>query len=709
MTCVFLLVIFLQAGIAHAAATLLVTLTQSETLEEAIKAAPGYSSDGSITALKITTDAGAEITETDWIYLKSLSALQSLDLSGAVCQDNEIPEEAMEGNTSLQTIVFPNGLETIEDSAFEGCTGLKDGITIPETVTLIGESAFENAGAPSEAGRIVFAGTPEISVIDEYAFAQSTFNGTLDLPDSLTAIGEYAFYNCNFLTGLNLPRGGSLKTISAYAFAGCYRIQTNVIIPASVLTIEQSAFENFSGNSMQIYSLQFATGSLLNSIADNAFLACSLGGTVTFPDSLSSIGASAFAHNYNITEITFPDNGGLSIGDSAFEYNVKLRAFDFQSTYQSVGQNAFAYCALDLSEDTPEGKMVREYDNGITTIAPNQRPYFIAKAPSPFSVAVNDLSNIDTRLKPTLETMYGNPIMDILTDTWMNQQVDWLTIISRCQATITKDGQSATINAIGVYDVSYSVPSYIYGTANPDSTVVTVTEASAVPSATVTPEPTQKPTQAPTAEPTQAPTAEPTQTALPTESESISAQPSESAETSTTVKPTEKPTQTPTVTPTQNSSLKPLVSESPSVQPQVSAIATQTPIQTSQAPESSSSQSPPNTQVTQDQSSTSAGSTVIYQTNLLKPGPMPELTESGTAQGQSQTASSSVTDTDDSQTTASAQITPSGTASVDVQGTNAQGNSADNGILWWILLAVAVIIVCLVLVNRYRKRHDGRG
>ena len=120
-------------------------------------------------------------------------------------------------NTTLQSILLPLSITSIDEFAFYYCTGLKT-VTIPQLVTTIGNSAFSGC-----------AGLTTVN---------------FSMPSSLTIISQYAFRNCTGLISVILP--DKLTTISVYSFEGCTGL-TSVTIPESVTKIEAVAFVSCSG------------------------------------------------------------------------------------------------------------------------------------------------------------------------------------------------------------------------------------------------------------------------------------------------------------------------------------------------------------------------------------------------------------------------------------------------------------------------------
>ena len=168
-----------------------------------------------------------------------------------------IGESAFGDCFNLSSIVLPNSITSIGGSAFRGCLKLTS-VTIPNRVTSIGNWVFRHCGLTS----VVIPDS--VTTIGESAFADCFDLSSIVLPNSITSIGEYAFYNCHLLMSVTIP--DSITSISRSAFGGCGF--TNVVIPDSVTSIGKTAFEccNF------LTSISIPVS--ITSIGDEAFQCC---------------------------------------------------------------------------------------------------------------------------------------------------------------------------------------------------------------------------------------------------------------------------------------------------------------------------------------------------------------------------------------------------------------------------------------------------
>ena len=228
--------------------------------------------------------------------------------------------------------------------------------TVPDSVRVIGANAFAYVHG---------VGTVDLNnveVIEEYAFASfgnmrysvgstisslSIVSMTGDVTgfENVRVIGDYAFAQ-SFIA--SLPVSDKTTTIGSYAFTVTPRLGGAITLPASLTSIGDGAFERNGYATASAGSVSYYVSAYAYSSGRYAGIR-----SVTFGDSLSSVGEGAFAYCYNLTNIGF---GGLdSIAPSMFEGCVQLTRVVIPETIGSIGENAFAECASLTSVTLPEG------------------------------------------------------------------------------------------------------------------------------------------------------------------------------------------------------------------------------------------------------------------------------------------------------------------------------------------------------------------
>ena len=202
-------------------------------------------------------------------------------------------------------------------------------LVIPNSVTSIGDKAFYWCTSLTS---VVIPDS--VTSIGDSAFDCCTSLTSVVIGDSVTSIGDLAFYNCNSLTSVVI--GDSVTHIGDSAFDSCTSL-TSVIIGNSVTSIGIRAFSNCTSlTSVEI------SGSVM-SIGDYAFYYCRSLTSVVIPDSVTSIGDWAF---YNCTSLTSVEIGNsvTSIGNYAFCYCTSLTSVVIPDSVTSIGNYAFYNC-----------------------------------------------------------------------------------------------------------------------------------------------------------------------------------------------------------------------------------------------------------------------------------------------------------------------------------------------------------------------------
>ncbi len=259
--------------------------------------------------------------------------------------------------TNLTSITIPNSITSIGNNAFYRCTSLSS-ITIPNSVTSIGNNAFYSCTSLSS-----MTIPNSVTSIDRYAFfgisniiyngnatgnpwGASCINGfysdslyysdssktdlrsahknihNVIIPNSVTNIGNYAFYYCTNLSSITIPN--TVTNIENYAFMATSLTKTNYT--GTIAQWCNIDFGNLYAN--PIYSSQ------------NLYLNNQLVTNLVIPNIVDTIKQYAFSNDTCITSTTIP-NSVKSIGNQVFYYCTKLNSIFFQRANTVISNNAF--------------------------------------------------------------------------------------------------------------------------------------------------------------------------------------------------------------------------------------------------------------------------------------------------------------------------------------------------------------------------------
>ena len=258
--------------------------------------------------------------------MKKLLLLLTLCLCSIAvwAQNYDFSAVAPSGQTLFYKIDGSNAIVTYPAYYSDATLKPTGDVVIPETVT--------DAGTAS---------TYTVTAIGEYAFYNDSLLTSIAFPTTVTKIEEQAFCYCTGLTNLTLQ--STMTLVGGSAFEGCTGLTSLVYYPANC-TVGTSINPAFTGCS-NLSNITF--GEEVTAIPDNIFANCSGITSITIPNRITSIGYGAFKNCTGLTSITIPDSVTY-IGNYAFQGCSNLTSLNYNAincTYLGhTNQPAFYQC-----------------------------------------------------------------------------------------------------------------------------------------------------------------------------------------------------------------------------------------------------------------------------------------------------------------------------------------------------------------------------
>ena len=347
----------------------------------------------------------SSVTSIGSLAFAGCDALSSITIPSSV---TSIGDAAFVSCYSLKSIVIPEGVKTIGSQAFDYCYNLTS-VKIPSTVTKIGQNAFQSC---QKLAMVEFASVESLCKIE---FANSDANPLskayhlfingeevieVDIPNSVTSIGNYTFSGCSSLLFVKIPT--SVTSISNSSFYGCSGLTSVVVESEMPLTISSNTFPsrtnatlyvpygckttyenaNYWNEFKEIKEIQpnviiFADAnvkatcvakwdtngdgelskeeaatvtSLQNAFKENSNIF--LFNELQYFTGLTEISESEFDRCRNLRSVTIPENV-TKIGNSAFYYCSAMISVSIPNSVKSIGGSAFSNCSSLTSVTIP--------------------------------------------------------------------------------------------------------------------------------------------------------------------------------------------------------------------------------------------------------------------------------------------------------------------------------------------------------------------
>ncbi len=313
-------------------------------------------------------------------------SLESVTLPSSLTTMDGAFKECVE----LKEIVIPEGVNHLGWDCFSGCSHLET-VDIRSTSFQVGSAPFTQCDALQEvklaeglttvpANLFAKSGVRQVQVpstvtsIGQYAFQNCANLSSINFPNGLATLGTYAFQNCTSLTAVSFPT--ALTAIPNYAFDGCTSLAQATGMD-EVTSVGQYAFQKTALTQVALPKVKTISGYAFNgcgqlttatypaeaTVATTAFNGCPLEsavepGLLVIEEGTTEIPASAYSGRTDFTEVYVPD-GVEVIGKSAFYGCSEMRKISLPASLKSIDQSAFnsASALVEVEfREAPEGQ-----------------------------------------------------------------------------------------------------------------------------------------------------------------------------------------------------------------------------------------------------------------------------------------------------------------------------------------------------------------
>ena len=266
------------------------------------------------------------------------------------------------GYTGITNVTLGSNVTSIGTNAFNSCSGITS-LTIGSGVTSIAVNSSNHAfiNCTSISTFIIDSSNPNYST-DGYSlynknstvfynFITNTITSYV-IPNTVTTIGQHAFYNCSTLSQITLPN--TITSMGQYTFYGCTSL-TQITLPNTITTINANTF--YGCNNLTSVSM----GTSVVTIGPRVFQNCRLLPNIEISNSVTYIDHNAFNGCSVLTSLIIP-NSVTYIGDTIFRNCIKLTSLIMGTGITIIKSNTVNGCNILTTLTIPVG---------VTSIATN--------------------------------------------------------------------------------------------------------------------------------------------------------------------------------------------------------------------------------------------------------------------------------------------------------------------------------------------------
>ena len=223
-------------------------------------------------------------------------------------------------------VAFREGVTSIMDSAFVGCTGLTS-LKIPDTVTKMGLNTFEGCSSLTE---VVLP--KNIDRIEMSQFSGTAITG-IEIPETVTLIRGYAFHDCQGLKTFTFP--GTVSTVNQFTFGSCRNLE-RVDLQEGVEFIDYAAFDNC--DSLKILVIPESVTQIKNFIGSESYKNLIIYGKAgSYAETYAKENKIKFSTGEPGVDVPDdePDDGSYDISDEAYIVTLETEVYDYDGKEKS--------------------------------------------------------------------------------------------------------------------------------------------------------------------------------------------------------------------------------------------------------------------------------------------------------------------------------------------------------------------------------------